>query len=290
MKLAAPFSSKEERQKQIDEYNISFDCSKHYIKNLIEWLGKQEKRINLKIIFNENAINKISPFDVLKQIKDFDNVYFRLGINQSDWLNFIQENEIKFFFDYDYNINSFCKLKDALKQGTTDVYIMEDLCYRLPQVRKLCDLHGARIRLVANMISSFTLGRGKDFTAPWYVPENFEKLNKYYNVIEFELFNSWQRFDVLYKIWFINHQWRDNLKFINFELERNIPGESFPNELCEYKMTCGHRCVERQTKCRKCKQYIRLAQMMKDKNIEYNSEKIWVEKDKEEPIEDILNK
>lgn len=98
--------------------------------------------------------------------------------------------------------------------------------------------------------------------------------------MEFEVFESWQRFDALYQIWFIDHKWRDSLKFINYELAIDIPGESFPNELCEYKMTCGHRCVERSSSCRKCEQYIELAKMMNKKNLEYTPKKTWVELDK----------
>lgn len=280
MKLAAPFPFKKERQEIIDEYNIEFICSKHNPEDLIDWLRKQDKRINLRIDFNEES-SRIDPLDLIKTLNKFENVYLRLGVTQGKWLDFIQENKIKFFFDYDYNINSFCRLKDALKQGVTDVYIMEDLCYRLPQVRKLCDLHGARIRLVANLIPSFALGRGTDLTAPWYTPENFNTLKIFYDVIEFELYDSWQRFDVLYKIWFIDHQWRDELKYINFELNLHIPGASFPNEVCEYRMTCGHRCVERQSACRKCKRYIQLAQDFDKKGIEYTLQKKWVEVDKE---------
>ena len=165
---------------------------------------------------------------------------------------------------------------------------MEDLCYRLPQVKDLCNKYNVQIRLVSNYISTFTLGKSKDFTVPFYVPEVLEEVEKYYDVMEFELFNSWNRFDTLYKIWFINQEWKENLKFINFELDIDIPGGSFPRELCKYKMTCGHRCVERNSSCRKCEQYIKMAQMMADKNIEYTKDNEWVENNNDEPIKDIF--
>ena len=56
-------------------------------------------------------------------------------------------------------------------------------------------------------------------------------------------------------------------------------------------MKCGHRCVERQSSCRKCQQYIELAQSMHRKNIEYTKEKTFINISKEEQQkEDIIVK
>ena len=133
-------------------------------------------------------------------------MYIRLQPGQGELISQLQELHLKYFFDYDFNINSFCRLQDAIDQGVSDVYIMEDLCYKLPQVKEICNYYGVQIRLIANMISSFTLGRGIDVTSPFYVPENINALEQYYDVIEFELFDSWTRFDTLYKLWFIKQE------------------------------------------------------------------------------------
>lgn len=289
MKVAAPYSTNKERQNLIDEYNISFNLQKHKIEDLIEWLRKpdiKEKRINIKVI-SENGDG--IPLTELLWINDLHSqIYIRLQTNQGYLTKLYKENQIKFFFDYDFNINNFCRLQDAIDQGVSDIYIMEDLCYRLPQVKMLCKEYNVQIRLLANMISSFTLGRNTDVTSTFYTPENMDALESYYNVIEFELFNSWNRFDTLYKIWFIKKEWKDNLKFINFELDFDIPGESFPRELCEFKMKCGHRCVERQSACRKCQQYVEIAQTMNNKNIRYTTDQKWVEINNNDFIKDIF--
>lgn len=290
MKLAAPYPFKKTRQDIIDEYNISFFMDKHKVEDLLNWIRKPEikqKRINLKIISGEKG-NFISLDKLILINEVHPQLYIRLQPGQGELISQLQESHLKYFFDYDFNINSFCRLQDAIDQGISDVYVMEDLCYKLPQVKEICNYYGIQIRLVANMISSFTLGRGMDVTSPFYVPENINALEQYYDVIEFELFDSWTRFDTLYKLWFIKQEWRENLKFINFELEIDIPGGSFPRELCEYKMKCGHRCVERQSTCRKCQQYIELAQSMATKGIEYTSDQKWVENNNNEPIKDIF--
>lgn len=118
------------------------------------------------------------------------NIYIRVAPQQNLLLNFCQEKKVKFFLDYDYNINNFCRLKNAIDQGVSDVYIMEDLCYHLPRVKELCDKNNVKIRCILNLIPSFTLGREEDPTSTFYVPENLDVLKTFYNVFEFELFDS----------------------------------------------------------------------------------------------------
>ena len=131
------------------------------------------------------------PLETLSLLNDLHpNLYLRLQHEQAELIPNYQEAHLRYFFDYHFNTNSFCRLQEAIDQGVSDVYIIEDLCYRLPQVKNICDRYGIQIRLIANMIPSYTLGKGEDVTSPFYTPENMEQLELYYDVIEFELFNS----------------------------------------------------------------------------------------------------
>lgn len=160
MKVAAPYPLREDRQLKINEYNIDFRDSKNKINDLMTWIRKpriKEKRINLRMPEKSIDLDKLIFFNELH-----DNFYIRLQPNQLKLIENFKKEKIKFFFDYDFNINSFCQLKDAIEQGTTDVYITEDLCYKLPQVKKICEKDNIQMRLIANMIHSFTLGKEKD--------------------------------------------------------------------------------------------------------------------------------
>ena len=147
MKIAAPFPIREERQEKIDEYNIEFDCKRHRFENLLKWISKhQEKRINLRVINGEFTTDDIDTI-----LKNNDDVVFRLTLEQS-YLPYI-ENKYPFFFDWNcYIINSFCSLIDILSLGVTDVYICEDLLYRLKDVRAICDKYDVHIRFILNRI------------------------------------------------------------------------------------------------------------------------------------------
>lgn len=99
---------------------------------------------------------KTIPLQDLSLINDLhDKVYIRLKPSQSGVISEYKECKIKFFFDYTFSINSFCRLQEAINRGSTDIYIMEDLCYRLPQIRKICNEHNINLRFIVNLIPSF---------------------------------------------------------------------------------------------------------------------------------------
>lgn len=289
MIVAAPYSLKESRRELIDEYYIRFVSSKHKEEILISWIENLDEEPAKRIIleFNENLPSK----DTMRKIKEIYPAEISILIQggQSGVVPLCKELGFSFFFSQEYPVVSFTRLLDVINEGVSDVYIMEDLWYRMPQVRKLCDAHSIQIRLVANMIPSLSVYRGTDPTAPFFTPESFDALSKYVDVIEFETYNSWNRFDTLYRIWFKHKRWRGNVKDINFELEYDLNGDTFPREICEFKLTCGRSCVERLTSCRKCYQFRELAETAAKKGLKYTDDKRWVETDKDDVIKNILD-
>lgn len=285
MKLAAPYPNREERQQKIDEYNITFDKQKHKLDDLRIWLLTQKdnsKRINIELLNNNNWTEDEVKIILLTR----DNLYFRLTPNQ-DFSLFVK-NSFPFFLSEEYQINSFWRLIDVLRLGVSDVYIAEDLCYKLRSVKTLCQQYNVQLRIILNRIPCYSYTKQWDPTAPWYTPENLDKLAKYYDVVEFDLFNSWNRFDTLYKIWFIDKYWREDLKFLNPDLGISIPGETFITNICDYKMHCGHRCVEKDSSCNKCAQYIDFAEKMKEKGYRLDEKQNWVKNDNDEIVKDIF--
>ena len=285
MKLAAPYPLKEERKDKIDEYNITFDKKKHKLDHLRTWLLKQKndsKRINIELLNNDNWTEEEIKAILLTR----DNLYFKITPAQ-DFSIFVK-NSYPFFLSDQYQINSFWRLADVLRLGVSDVYIAEDLCYKLKQVKSLCDDYNVRLRIVLNHIPAYSYTKQWDPTSPWFTPENFDELSKHFDIAEFDLYNSWNRFDTLYKIWFEDKVWREDIKFLNFDLGINIPGETFVSDVCEYKMNCGHRCIERNDTCNKCEQYVEFAKTMKEKGYELDFNKEWVKINDDEVVKDIF--
>ena len=198
-------------------------------------------------------------FEFYDKIAELNNlhsqVYICLSLEQKPFAEYFQENDIKFYFDLYCNINNFIQLENAFKAGVSDVFILDDLCYRLPRVKELCNNNGVRLRLNVNQIPSLSSNQFYSIKTPVYMPENWNELNKYYDTIEFDSLNSWNRLRHLYDIWFKEHTWDDTVKILYPEWPQEI---DFQNNdlftmLCEYKMKCGYRCFEK-GKCNKCDQ------------------------------------
>lgn len=211
-------------------------------------------------------------------------LFIRVSVSQLMSVPKLKDRGLRFFFDSNYNINSFCQLQDILDFGVTDVYLNEDLCYDLPRVRELCNQYHVRTRVIVNKIPMLTLGKSTDVTAPIYLPENLGVMSRFYDVIEFELEGSWNRFDVLHKIWFLDETWRGNARDINIDLGLDISGTGFFYTLCEEKMTCKHKCLTEGSSCKKCQQYMDIVNIMEEKGFEYTLDGKWVENEKIEPL------
>ena len=194
-------------------------------------------------------------------------VYFRINRRDSIYKQ-MQEKNIKFFFDAFSAVDSFRCLEEQCKLGTTDIYIVDDLCYRLKDVRKFADEHNVQVRLILNSIPSKVFDKGRDIKSPWFLPETVDELEKYIDIVDIDS-DSWIKIDTLYKIWFKDQKWRANLGFIYPELEINIPNQSLIPNFAIYKMNCGYRCAYGSS-CKKCLLFKELADDLANKNIEYN--------------------
>lgn len=180
----------------------------------------------------------------------------------------LKEMGLKFYFSPDFPIVNFRLLEYIINLGVTDVYIMDDLCYNLERVRKMADKYNVHLRLILNHIPSMLINKGEDVRAPIFIPETVDELSKYIHTVEFDDGNSWARLETLYKVWFIKKEWRENLRFINADLNIDIPNQCMMPNFTVYKMNCGYKCGYGSV-CKKCNQFYELAKDLESKKIEY---------------------
>ena len=149
----------------------------------MEFLVKYpDTRFNITIDTSEFSFD-FNKLNVLKTIHQ--KFYIVLQTPNDEKIKFLQENGIKFFFGPQVSIFNFRLLDWAIKQGVTDVYIMDDLCYRLKDVRKSADKEGFSVRLILNEIPSINPDKGSDVRSPIFLPETVDELDKYVDTVEF---------------------------------------------------------------------------------------------------------
>ena len=65
---------------------------------------------------------------------------------KEDIIKFFREYNLRFYFGPQYAATNFRSLESLVKMGVSAVYIADDLCYNLKNVRKACDKYGVELR------------------------------------------------------------------------------------------------------------------------------------------------
>ena len=274
MKIALPWSIDEEIRNYTDEYNILYVEKPNNYEDLIIFLkDKPNARFNL-IIPPDFDIEKLIVLTTL-----YPNVYICTKYEYGIYKKYKDFN-IPFYFDTSFLISTFRDLEYVANLGVTDVYIQDDLCYNLKNVRKFCDLHNLRVRLIVTQIPSHLPDRGLNIRSPWFIPEVVDELSKYIDVIEFEgpRARQWIQIKTLYEIWHKDREYRNNIQDINSDLQIEIPNQSLIPNFLIYKMNCQYKCAYGSA-CRKCNQFVSMAEDLYNKKIQYkfdpNEEVTW---------------
>ena len=266
MKVALPWLNSEEFQLLAQEYNIVFENSPNNFNKLLAFLEKNNNiRFNIKI----DTFNYEFDLEQLRYAKIVNpNIHIIITTYWPEDLELLKKLNIDFYLSSDYAANSFRNLEYLTTLGVSDVYIVDDLCYQLDKVRKFCDKNNIQLRFILDEIPSRNKNADEDPKTPYFVPEVINELDQYVDVFEFTENDSKAKLRTLYKIWFEKQEWRENLRNLYPQLKMDIPNQSLISDFINYKMTCGYKCAYGSS-CRKCNQFLEIANIRYKKNIEY---------------------
>lgn len=264
LKLAIPFHLDYQLNDRVQEFNVLFDCKVNRLGKMLEFLEVySDAQINISFKNWDSSI----AYSILKTA---ENVGVVLSVEQLKYAAELKEKRYKFYLDRDMGAYNYESLDFLINLGVSDVYILDDLWFTLPNTHEICENNGVKIRLVLNRIPSTTPNRGVNPKAPIFIPNMFQYLNQFVDMFEFDLGKTpnWNYCDVLYKYWFNNKQWLGQLYEINEDVQFDLPASSMFPDLARYKLTCGKRCISHpDNTCNKCNQYLDIAKLFRDKNI-----------------------
>lgn len=271
MKLAIPFKLNNEKNDTVaNEFNIKF-TKKNSVERLIIFLKKYPyHRVNIEF---EGKVDK-SVLVAARAVHP--NIAARLRSVDAANETLLQElknSKVKFFFDYNemaaYNNAS---LENLIALGVSDIYLLDDLCFSLDKVRKVCDEKHIQIRMVLNRVHSTTLDKNFNPKAPMFIPQLFDALDQFVDVAEFDCGSpyNWTYHKVLYKAWFKEKYWLGSLSEINLDLGITYPCSCFVPRMLLPKLTCGRKCaLQGKNGCKKCELSLEIANTFMDKSISF---------------------
>jgi hypothetical protein len=253
------------------EFNIPYDD--HRNKELDKFLNFLEvypnTRINIEFLSEVNmehlgVINKIS-----------DNVYVRVKVKDLPFVKQLSEKEFKFFFDNELKAYNYATLNSFIAAGVTDVYIADDLCYNLQEVKDYCEERNVNIRLVLNKIPMTTMDKGSNPTSIMYRPNDTDYLKQYYDTFEFYCGNpyDWRMHEALYTTYFIKREWIGELSELNHDIRLPLNNVTLDDDYSFYRMNCELKCTHGRP-CRKCENLYEMADKMYSLQIRRKKNKV----------------
>ena len=267
LQLAIPFAlNNDENNLKASEFNIIFKKDRNSLEKLLEFAeAYPDYRINIEMdIIDVQMLNLVN--------RAHDKIYVRLtDVSHFEQVPALKEKNIKFFMDYKlFPVKSKSELAYLIALGVTDIYPADDLLYEVKELHEILVGHNIKARMVLNKVP-YTLPNVDDPRIPWFTPQNVDILDQFIDTVEFDFQNDpkgWKQFEVYYKTWFIKKHWHGNLREIIQELNFNIANDSlFSEELLHFKINCGRRCVNADSHCKRCEQYIEIANALDSMNI-----------------------
>ena len=263
MKVALPWSAYAENKSLVSEYNITFVNKPGNFDWLLTFLEQHnDKRFNIRIDTTDYDF-ELEKLHYAKIV----NPNIHIIVDYIEEKEILQKMNINFYFSSAYAATSFRQLEWLVNLGTTDIYISDDLCYQLEKVKKFCDQHKVQCRLILDKIAS-QIPDANNPRLPYFTPEIIDILDQYIDIFEFTENQSMARLTILYKIWFENQEWREDLSLLYPELTLKIPNQSLIPNFIEYKMNCGYKCAYG-SPCKRCNQFLEIAKILRNKKIEF---------------------
>lgn len=246
------------------EFNIPYDDERtdelDKFLSFIELYPK--RRINVCFKGQVNAkhlsvINKVS-----------DNIYVRIKGKDIPHIKELKDKGYKFFFDEELPAHNYATLDAFITLGVSDVYIADDLCYDLVNVRKVADDNNIGLRTILNKIPMTTPTRGMTTKTVFWRPNDINYLKLYFDSFEFDCGTpyNWTKHNAMYRTYFVSQEWLGEVSELVDGFQLPLNNRSMPEDFCYYRMNCGLKCEKGRT-CNKCDNLYGVAEKMRDKGI-----------------------
>lgn len=218
-----------------------------------EWKGH---RIIVDVTELDNIEDNLSIF---KAAYDIHNSFAIMLLYGQEVVNIAEMNIPFFFID---GVNSLDDLVGQIRLGVSDVYILNELCFNLDKISKLCHDNNVLVRVYPNVAQSASKFPVDNFTKFFIRPDDIMFYKDYIDVIEF--YGQLNKQPVLYDI-YRDERWLDNLDNIIIGLDKGIDNRTIVPYFGEARAKCQKRCIY--SRCDVCGSVANLAGTLKEKGL-----------------------
>ena len=223
---------------------------------------KQEQRIILNITELEDDLEKC--LEIFTATAKLHNIAVMCSKKQN--YSLLAEECIPFFFIE--KCGTFDELVGQLRLKVSDVYVVNELGFYLPEVAALCKDKNVNVRAIPNVAQSSSEIAGDDFSKFFIRPDDVRLYEEYVDIFEF----GGDRLDIqntLYQI-YKEEKWEGNLAMVITGLSENIPNDSILPLFGETRLKCKKKCCF--GKCEICKTIKSISKKLDEKEIHFAKE------------------
>ena len=266
MKYAVNFHTSFKHMDTVDEVILKYENDKQRAE-LLNFI-QQKIREDLRVIVAAEQLEEIESRDIetFKAVRDaHPNFTVRINLGHKSLMPELVDNDIPFFFDI--FVDSWDMLNGMIQYGVSDVYIVNEFAFYLPQIKKNCG-DEIKIRVFPNVSQSTDKLHVLPTATSFFIrPEDISFYEKYVDVCEF--FGPVDRNEVLYKI-YTSGKWLGNLKELIIGLKEDIPNVSIVPYFGQRRAICKKSCVN--GICNLCGQIIQLANSLQENGLEVRND------------------
>jgi hypothetical protein len=265
MKFSVEYNAKFRYLKEVDEIILPYS-GKNNIVPFIEETFDPKQRIIIQAQLDYDWI-KESLFTQIKMlIHDGWNIALQI-FRIDDVIEAAKEQEIPFFFmEYPRTME---EVYGFAKMGVTDIYIIEELGFRMKDLQGIKDKFGVQFRVRPNIAQCAPEAREIiDPMKKFFVrPEDIEIYEPYIDICELYGGENNSRLSVVYEI-YKQEQWLGNLNdlIVDFGQEHIVPNTGMNPHFAEMRLNCGKACLY--SSCNLCNEMGNLAQKFSEVGIE----------------------
>lgn len=212
---------------------------------------------NIHDFLENNTINSYDNFTKENPEIDLKFSFYRATEYSQQLIDLMREHGHRFFYD-DY-VRTWDSLTGYVKEGVTDIYIVEEICFDLINVRKV--VGDIRLRVIPHIAQSSYL-KTPAMQKFFIRPDDVEFYEKYIDV--FELLNLQNpNASVTMQRIYQDAGWGGNLSEIITDFNLDIDNRDILPLFAQHRISCGKRCMKG-SGCSLCNQYASLAKTIKD--------------------------
>lgn len=210
-------------------------------------------------------VRELGP-DILTRLADFRTLKtihnnFTLLLDNPEFVTEIHDVGLEFYFNI--GVDTWDMLIDMSRYSVSDVLIVGEMCFQLPDVSAFCHDHRMNVRVRPNLaqVSSPFIGLPTDITAFFIRPEDELFYENYVDYYQFYYPHGKGIVlqDVLYRI-YTSHKWLDNLRYIITNLDVDIFSDRVIPQFGYTRTDCAKRC---QTgRCNVCPSMVKFSQAL----------------------------